>query len=89
MMPDGAIPAIVAVAGIIIGYIVCNILNRKSGKAANVLADNLKKQADREATRILKEAEVAAKDERIKIREEFEKSTKETRLELSRSENQL
>jgi ribonuclease Y len=89
MMPDGAIPAIVAVAGIIIGYIVCNILNRKSGKAANVLADNLKKEADREATRILKEAEVAAKDERIKIREEFEKSTKETRLELSRSENQL
>lgn len=88
-MPEEAIAAIIGIIGLIIGYIVCNILNRKSGKAASVLADNLMKQADREATRILKEAEVTAKDEHIKIREDFEKSTKETRVELSRSENQL
>jgi ribonuclease Y len=49
-------------------------------------ADDLTRDAEREAETILKEAKIAAKEELLKCRDEFEASSKERRLELQRLE---
>jgi ribonuclease Y len=77
------------VVGAITGYMACNSQNQKAGKAADQTAADTKKNADREAETILKEAKVSAKDELIRIRDKFDEDTKDTRKELADREAQF
>lgn len=52
-------------------------------------ADKVKAAAQREAEAIIKEAKIAAKEESLKLHEDFERDTKERRQELQKIEERL
>lgn len=58
-------------------------------KKAMQSADSVKKEARLEAETIVKEARLAAKEEQITARDEFEKSTKDRRIEMQKLEERI
>jgi len=68
-----------------VGYALKSILTRNAQQSA----DNLIENAKREAEAILKDAKITAKEEVIKARDDFEKTTTERRTELKRLEDRL
>ena len=64
------------------------ISSKKIGKAKNV-ANEIIDEANLKAKSIKKEAIIAAKEEVLKLKTEFESEQKERRIELSRQENRL
>ncbi len=83
---NGSLYAIVTLfAGMLVGYGIKLLFDLQAKRGVKDLAAN----AEREAETILKEARVTAKEELIKHRDEFEKSTEERRKELQRFEQRL
>ncbi len=68
-----------------VGYGVKSFFDRKAVKSAQ----RVKKDAEREAETIIKEAQVSAKEELLQKRNEFENTTKEKEKELDNFEKQL
>lgn len=81
--------AIVASVCVAIGYLLRQILGQYRASTAEREAQQLVKAAKREADTIRKEGKVHAKDEVIKAREDFEKTTKDRRKELGRIEERV
>ena len=72
-----------AIVCIIVGFFLNRILGRQRADQANKDAGGIRELAQREAETIRKEAELQAKDLLLKMRQDFEKETKERRDELS------
>ena len=68
-----------------VGYAIKTILDMNALREAQ----DLTKEARREAESILKEAKIAAKEDALKARDEFDKSTRERRNELQKLEERL
>jgi ribonuclease Y len=71
------------------GYFFRNILGRQRVDAANKEANGVRELAQREAETIRKEAQLQAKDTLLKMRQDFEKETKERRDELTSMEKRV
>ena len=78
------IPACVA-----LGYFICILVYRKRQSANEKKLKQLIEESTREAEKVKKEAELAAKAELYQRREAFEKETQETRMELKQQERRL
>jgi ribonuclease Y len=78
-----------ALAGIAAGYLARSRIARYRAGAAENQAKAAVEQSEQQARNILKEAEVKARAEVIRAREEFEKTTKSRRDELSAVEERL
>ncbi len=78
------IPACIA-----LGYFICIIVNKKRHAASETKLKQLIEVSAKEAEKIKKEAELAAKAELYQRKEAFEKETQETRMELKQQERRL
>lgn len=78
------IPACIA-----LGYFVCIIVYKKRHAASETKLKQLIEESAKEAEKIKKEAELAAKAELYQRKEAFEKETQETRMELKQQERRL
>ncbi len=78
------IPACIA-----IGYFICILVYRKRHSASEKKLKQLIEESTREAGKVKKEAELAAKAELYHRKEAFEKETQETRMELKQQERRL
>lgn len=81
--------AAAAVAGVVAGYVLRILYVRYLDQSALQQRDELLERSKQEAARIEKDAELAAKAERIKQREEFEAEAQVTRKELRQQERRL
>ncbi|MEG2076574.1 MAG: Rnase Y domain-containing protein, partial [Victivallaceae bacterium] len=80
---------IVGVVCLAIGVVIAKAIQNASNKAANLSADKIRDDANKEAEHIRREAKVLAKDEVLKLREECEQELKEKRREQMNSEKRL
>jgi len=76
-------------ACIALGYFICILVYRKRQSANEKKLKQLIEESTREAEKVRKEAELAAKAELYHRREAFEKETQETRMELKQQERRL
>jgi ribonuclease Y len=76
-------------AGSALGFVGKYVLDRRNVSSAQSEVGKLKEQARREAENILKKAELEAKDETYRKREEFDRETHKTREELREHERKL
>src|SRR3990172_725479 len=76
-------------ACIALGYFICILVYRKRQSANEKKLKHLIEESTREAEKVKKEAELAAKAELYQRREAFEKETQETRMELKQQERRL
>ncbi|MCF6149585.1 MAG: ribonuclease Y [Candidatus Kuenenia sp.] len=74
---------------IAIGYIICIAVNRKRQAAKEKKVKQLIEDSKREAEKIKKEAELAAKAELFQRKEVIEKEMQETKIELRQQERRL
>ena len=72
-----------------IGYLISFLVLSSKAKIRQRKADQLIEEAKREAERIRKDVEVAAKEKLFREKEEFEKDTQETKHELRQLEKRL
>ena len=80
-----ALVVVVGLACLAAGYTVKTILDRHALREAG----DITKNARREAEALVKEGRIAAKEELLKSREEFERSTKDRRQEIQKLEERL
>src|SRR5580658_3116483 len=78
-----------AIVCIIIGFFLNRILGNKRTQQAQKDAGGIRDLAQREAETTRKEAQLQAKDLLLKMRQDFEKETKERRDELSSMEKRV
>ena len=74
---------------IIVGFFLNHILGRQRADQAHKDAGGIRDLAQREADTIRKEAQLQAKDLLLKMRQDFEKETKDRREELSSMEKRV
>ena len=78
-----------AIACVIVGFFLNRILGRQRADQANKDAGGIRDLAQREAETIRKEAQLQAKDTLLKMRQDFEKETKDRRDELASMEKRV
>src|SRR3954464_13598004 len=78
-----------ALACIIAGFFLNRILGGRRANQAHKDATGIRELAQREADTIRKEAELQAKDSLLKMRQDFEKETKERKDELNNMEKRI
>ena len=81
--------AVAAIGGIGVGYLIRLLYVRWMDQSAQKQRDEIVQRAGEEAASIKKEADLAAKAERIKAREEFERESQVVRKELRQQERRL
>ncbi|HRS89886.1 MAG TPA: ribonuclease Y [Smithellaceae bacterium] len=79
----------VLVAGIIIGYVLKNIISAKKMKASDSLAARIVEEAKKEAETIKKEAIIQAKENLLKMKGDFDKETKDRKSDLDALEKRI
>lgn len=83
--------ALCALAGVIVGFglgiLFWRVTHQTTAAAAEAMSEETKNRAKVEADNIISQAKLNAKEELIKLRDEFEASTRETRSELQEREN--
>ena len=85
----GWTPIIVAVVGVAIGMLIEWFLLKMWGTSATAVANRIKEDAMKEAEHIRREAKVAAKSEKLKIRDEVEEELAVKRKELLAQEQRI
>lgn len=88
-MPSFVIAIIGAVIGIAIGFVIARYLVASTSKKKEEEAENLVKDARRQADTIKREAEVEAKDEALKLKAEIEEERKERQREVREAEHRV
>jgi len=76
-------------AGIFLGYLICILIYKKKLSASEKKTRRLIEESLKEAEKIKKEADLAAKAELYQRREAFEKETQEAKMELRLQEKRL
>ena len=77
------------VGGVLAGLIIQAVVTRARGNRVAEAASELKKNAEREAAQMLREARITAKSDALKIKDEVESELKERRKEVSQQEKRL
>ncbi len=90
MSGSGYLYIIIALfAGAILSYLLGKFLEKQKGEKATIESRKIIEEAKKEATSILKEARIQAKDQLYKMKLDFERETKDKRQELQRIERRL
>ena len=79
----------VLVSGMIIGYVLKNIISAKKMKSSESLAARIVEEAKKEAETIKKEAIIQAKENLLKIKGDFDKETKDRKSDLDALEKRI
>ena len=77
------------VAGFGLAFIIKGLLDKQKVKAAHSDAAQIVQEARHKADALLKEANLEAKDRLLKMKNEFDNETRETRAELKKQERRL
>ncbi len=80
---------LLVILGVIAGIILSRILSILFSKSTEQTIHDIKVSAEVEAGKILKEADLKAKEQLIKIREDFDQSTRDKRIDLQEHEKRL
>ncbi len=83
------IGVIALIIGVIAGAVITNIIRKLQKDSASRDAEKIRKDAEREADHILRDARVSAKSETIKMREDCENELRDRRREQSNVEKRL
>jgi ribonuclease Y len=83
------ISSLAALAGLAIGYALARILDRSRLRTVRTEAEAIAANARLEAEKVIKEAELHAKDDLYKKREEFNRDIEQARNELREQERRL
>ena len=75
--------------GLGLAFLIKGLLDRQKVKAAHLKSERIFQEAQHNADALLKEANLEAKDRLLKMKNEFDVETKETRYELKRQERRL
>lgn len=78
-----------AIVLVLSGYLLARFFSDKRIKESERRARELKESATREVEHLKKEAELASKDMLLKLRQDFEKETRERREELAAAEKRI
>ena len=77
------------VLGVLLGYALSRKLSRKKRESSEILSSRIVDEAKKEAETIKKEAVLQAKENLLKVKTEFEKDTRERKVELDNLERRL
>ncbi len=88
-LPEIGVYLIVAVASLVVGYFIRILLARMTIGTAEVRKNEILKNAEKEGERIQRDAEISAKGEVLKLREEFEQESKEAQKEMRQTEHRV
>ncbi len=83
------VSAAAGLGGLIIGAIVCAIINKAQGKSASVAAAKIRKEAELAAETLKREANITAREDARRIKDEIESELKERRKEVSQAEKRV
>lgn len=83
------VSAAAGIGGLIIGAIVCAIINKAQGKSASVAAAKIRKEAELAAETLKREANITAREDARRIKDEIESELKERRKEVSQAEKRI
>lgn len=83
------VSAAAGLGGLIIGAIVCAIINKAQGKSASVAAAKIRKEAELAAETLKREANITAREDARRIKDEIESELKERRKEVSQAEKRI
>lgn len=83
------LPIIGIAAGIAVGYIIYKKVTEKKIGNSKQEAEKILEEAKQEAKGMRKEALLEAKEEQLRLRNEFEKESKQRRIEIQKTENRL
>lgn len=83
------VSAAAGIGGLIIGAIVCAIINKAQGKSASVAAAKIRKEAELAAETLKREANITAREDARRIKDEIESELKERRKEVSQAEKRV
>ena len=89
MLITAIVSMIVAFAAAIIGYVLRKHVAEKKVQDAESQAEHILEQARKEATDKRREVELEAKDLLYRVRQDFERESKDRRLEISNMEKRL
>lgn len=84
-----ALPIVFLGLGVLIGYFVYKKYFEKKTQNAEGSAEKIIEDANQEAKALRKEALLEAKEEQLRLRNDFEKETRQRRSELQKIENRL
>ena len=76
-------------AGVFVQLIITKKGQRRRVKEAEKLARRIENDAQREAADLVREAKIKNKDHQYRMKQEFERNTRQTRKELQKQENRL
>ena len=77
------------VLGVLLGYALSRKLSQKKRESSEILSSRIVDEAKKEAETIKKEAVLQAKENLLKVKTEFEKDTRERKVELDNLERRL
>ncbi|MBE6407543.1 MAG: ribonuclease Y [Lentisphaerae bacterium] len=83
------VSAAAGIGGLIVGAIVCAIINKAQGKSASVAAAKIRKEAELAAETLKREANITAREDARRIKDEIESELKERRKEVSQAEKRI
>ena len=83
------VSAAAGTGGLIVGAIVCAIINKAQGKSASVAAAKIRKEAELAAETLKREANITAREDARRIKDEIESELKERRKEVSQAEKRV
>ncbi|MBO5693890.1 MAG: ribonuclease Y [Lentisphaeria bacterium] len=83
------VSAAAGIGGLIVGAIVCAIINKAQGKSASVAAAKIRKEAELAAETLKREANITAREDARRIKDEIESELKERRKEVSQAEKRV
>ena len=89
MLVTVVVSMVVAVLAAAIGYLLMQYISEKRVKDAQFKAEHIIEQARKEAQDKRREVELEAKDLLYRVRQDFERETKERRVEISNMEKRL
>lgn len=83
------VSAAAGLGGLIIGAIVCALINKAQGKSASAAAAKIRKEAELAAETLKREANITAREDARRIKDEIESELKERRKEVSQAEKRI
>ncbi len=81
--------AAAGLGGLIVGAIVCALINKAQGKSASAAAAKIRKEAELAAETLKREANITAREDARRIKDEIENELKERRKEVSQAEKRI
>lgn len=88
-MADSLIYTIIAGTCLVAGYVVRLLLARMTIGSAEARKNEILQEAEKEGTRLKQEAELSAQAEVLRLREDFEKESQQSRKEMRQTERRV